>query len=373
MGAAASAVKSFCKLPEQINLAVCKEFLGECFDQEIFDEHSSNGMVTKSKLIEIYYTNQPSHVLLSCTSESESNTINVNFLREELMKLGYEVYTPELGSSIVPKHDGKNMNTIMASVEKASIVVMCVSPFFGEDITCFAQANYARVYGSKTAYVQMTSKTPVSQSWVEARMEEEKCTVPFPAYDRSSALKAAKSLSNQVGNASKKVVPKKVVTVMANGDEFTGTLDEEGRKHGQGKCVYANPLGRIYEGDFFNDKRHGFGMCIYPNGDVFTGDFVDEKYKGKGVYKYAEGDIFWGAYDHGQRNGYGECKYSSGDFYQGDFKDDMYHGKGKYMWEDGAFYEGVYFEDQMHGQGTMTNPDGSISFTGRWEMGEEVM
>jgi hypothetical protein len=27
---------------------------------------------------------------------------------------------------------------------------MCLSPFFGEDITCFAQANYARVYGSKT-------------------------------------------------------------------------------------------------------------------------------------------------------------------------------------------------------------------------------
>jgi len=38
-----------------------------------------------------------------------------------------------------------------------------------------------------------------------------------------------------------------------------------------------------------------------------------------------------------------------------------------------ALTQGAYFEDQMHGQGTMTNPDGSISFTGRWEMGEEVM
>jgi hypothetical protein len=351
---------------------LCKGIFGDKnFNQAEFDKYAQNGFIPKTKLQELYYISVPSHICLSVSQESESNTETANLLREELMKLGYEVYTPDKGSSVVPKLEGNNMKTITSSVEKASIVIICLSPYYTEDINCFALSNLARSYGSKKAYVQMQSKLPALAPWILDEMEEANTKIPFPAHDRQSAQNAAMSISKLVGNASKKSVPEVVTCTMSNGDVYTGTLVDS-KKHGEGKCVYANPTGRIYEGDFFNDKRHGKGMCIYPNGDVYTGDFVDEKYKGKGVYKYAEGDIFWGCYDNGQRNGYGECKYASGDYYMGQFKDDMYSGYGKYRWSDGAVYEGEYFEDQMHGTGALTNPDGTIAHSGAWEMGDEA-
>lgn len=47
---------------------------------------------------------------------------------------------------------------------------------------------------------------------------------------------------------------------------------QAGKRHGQGRCIYAS--GDQYQGDWQADERHGHGGCMYACGD---------KYKGKGV------------------------------------------------------------------------------------------
>jgi len=45
---------------------------------------------------------------------------------------------------------------------------------------------------------------------------------------------------------------------------------------------YTN--GRLYEGEWENDQRHGRGYERYPNGNIYQGEFQYGKAHGKGRY-----------------------------------------------------------------------------------------
>ncbi len=38
-----------------------------------------------------------------------------------------------------------------------------------------------------------------------------------------------------------------------------------------GKGVFKWPDGRVYEGDYVNDKKHGIGKVTWPDGRVYEG------------------------------------------------------------------------------------------------------
>ena len=38
-----------------------------------------------------------------------------------------------------------------------------------------------------------------------------------------------------------------------------------------GKGTFKWPDGRVYEGDYYEDKKHGFGKVKWPNGKVYEG------------------------------------------------------------------------------------------------------
>jgi len=44
-----------------------------------------------------------------------------------------------------------------------------------------------------------------------------------------------------------------------------------------GKGLFTWPNGKKYEGEFLNDKRHGFGKFYWPDGRTYEGEF----FKGK--------------------------------------------------------------------------------------------
>ena len=48
------------------------------------------------------------------------------------------------------------------------------------------------------------------------------------------------------------------------------------------------PSGKIYEGQFQNNKPHGEGTMIYPNGFKYEGQFKDGKKHGVGIYTNIE-------------------------------------------------------------------------------------
>lgn len=69
--------------------------------------------------------------------------------------------------------------------------------------------------------------------------------------------------------------------------------------------------------------------------------------------------IYEGEYVNDKKDGYGVFRWASGNLYQGQFKDDERHGKGRMEWTDGSYYEGDWFRGIQHGYGKITFPDGS--------------
>ena len=52
---------------------------------------------------------------------------------------------------------------------------------------------------------------------------------------------------------------------------YRGELVEGGMRQGQGICVYE--IGRVYEGHWLDDKRHGKGYERFSNGNQYLGDY----------------------------------------------------------------------------------------------------
>lgn len=56
---------------------------------------------------------------------------------------------------------------------------------------------------------------------------------------------------------------------------------------GRGVLKYQN--GKVYKGDFKNDKRHGLGIMSWPDGRIHQGLWENGKKHGHGKFKSKEG------------------------------------------------------------------------------------
>ena len=75
---------------------------------------------------------------------------------------------------------------------------------------------------------------------------------------------------------------------------YRGELDPNTKKRqGLGVLMY-NEKGRVYEGEWDKDKRHGRGYEIYPTGNFYQGQFDQGKVNGKGVYNWINGEVYDG-------------------------------------------------------------------------------
>ena len=76
---------------------------------------------------------------------------------------------------------------------------------------------------------------------------------------------------------------------------------------GKGKMQYKSG---VYEGDWKNGLRHGYGKFTWTNGDTYTGLWSDDKRHGQGIYLWHDGSKYKGNYSHGIRSGYGIYYYT---------------------------------------------------------------
>jgi hypothetical protein len=94
--------------------------------------------------------------------------------------------------------------------------------------------------------------------------------------------------------------------------------------------LYSGDIKRVHtdEGDVelsypFISKENGevspysFKKETYSNGDVFYGEFYNGRRHGYGVYCWTNGDIWYGRYKDGYRNGYGMLIKSGNMIYYG--------------------------------------------------------
>ena len=163
----------------------------------------------------------------------------------------------------------------------------------------------------------------------------------------------------------------------SNGDVYTGGFVEN-RRQGFGKCVYSN--GDVYEGEWLNDLCHGQGtltlatpsptvsssiqgseiehtlpprpLDVEEKVDVlksYEGEWKEGYFDGLGVAVYLDG-TYRGEFVRGRRFGSGRREYADGAVYDGTF-DGVRHGTGKLVEADGSVYAGSFVNDLFHGKG----------------------
>ena len=133
-----------------------------------------------------------------------------------------------------------------------------------------------------------------------------------------------------------------------------------GLRHGYGTETCTN--GEKYVGQWNEGKYHGHGELIKSNGSKYNGEFLRGKFHGKGIYK--NNDIIYdGQWYHGSRHGQGVLTNAQGT-YTGQFYYQLRHGQGSYTDIHGNNYKGQWSRGTRHGQGVYTSMDGS--YTGAW-------
>jgi len=101
-------------------------------------------------------------------------------------------------------------------------------------------------------------------------------------------------------------------------------LDGRKVKHGHGKITFPGvspqQIGaEEYEGDWAEDKMHGFGRYTYTSGAVYTGQWVEGHMQGRGKMIYADGTS-----------------------YEGEWSDNQMHGEGIYVDADNVKWQGIF-------------------------------
>ena len=116
-----------------------------------------------------------------------------------------------------------------------------------------------------------------------------------------------------------------------------------GLPNGKGKKYFKD--GRIFEGNFINGKKEGYGTIQNKKGVFYSGQYQEDARNGKRKEYYENGNIAYeGNFVNNNREGYGKEYYENGKLkYEGNFVNDKYDKIGKYFCEDGEYY----FDGQM--------------------------
>jgi hypothetical protein len=118
-------------------------------------------------------------------------------------------------------------------------------------------------------------------------------------------------------------------------------------KNGNGKIWNSKKQKWVFDGQWLNDKKNGFGTLVRDEG-TYAGNWVDDKMEGKGKMVWINGDEFEGDFKQDIRNGYGVMKYQNGDEYKGEFKNGLINGFGTYLWKNGERYEGQFTDGALN-------------------------
>jgi len=160
-------------------------------------------------------------------------------------------------------------------------------------------------------------------------------------------------------------------------------------KDGYNISAYLFSDGRMYFGNWFGNKLHGYGLSIMREGwehsncrnaRYYVGNFSSNEKSGKGTCYDASGTlIYYGDFKNDKPTGtypttdsytsykFQTINYSNGVKYIGETKDGKKHGYGVLVWEDdGEIWIGHWKDDVRAGEGLAIKPNGSL-ITGYWE------
>ena len=132
-----------------------------------------------------------------------------------------------------------------------------------------------------------------------------------------------------------------------NGDKYFGEI-KDNKRHGYGICIYLNHENyNRYEGFWKNNQKYSKGTMLYKDGSTYIGQWKNDLREGEGTIYYSSGEKFCGHFFEDKKNGKGTFyskNYNS--IFMGSYKNDVKNGKGityfkktnkiiKEIWEDG--------------------------------------
>ena len=94
------------------------------------------------------------------------------------------------------------------------------------------------------------------------------------------------------------------------------------------KVVYIPPSNDVQEYKQSRPVIEKNKTRSYDNG-VFVEDFLNDKRHGYGVYMFSNGDKYEGNWKNGKKHGYGVSTWYSGRKYEGDWQNNNKHGQNK--------------------------------------------
>lgn len=109
----------------------------------------------------------------------------------------------------------------------------------------------------------------------------------------------------------------------------------------------------IYEGEWKDNKQHGFGTFTYCNKDIYKGYFKDGSPHGhgllrKGNFMANSASLYIGEWDCGKKSGYGVMDdISTGQKYLGCWSECKREGSGLIVTSEGTYYEGNFHNDLL--------------------------
>ena len=141
--------------------------------------------------------------------------------------------------------------------------------------------------------------------------------------------------------------------VYANGDRYEGYF-KDGLREGQGTYYYFKEEGcqNFYQGEWLQNKKHGFGNMIYGGIGEYYGQFENGKRNGQGWFRYVRtGNSYNGNWVNGQKQGYGEFVFDktkmkiAGNWEKGKMN------QGRWVFPNGVYFEGPFYRNYPKGEG----------------------
>jgi len=160
-------------------------------------------------------------------------------------------------------------------------------------------------------------------------------------------------------------------TPVMTSSHFLSAMEAMAEKDGYRRAFLDPSTGDVYEGEWSNGQRNGFGVALFPDGTMYEGWWLNNKEHGAaGLWMTGSREVLYsGEWVEGRLHGSGTYYFPSGDVYVGEFKEGARHGKGRYTKADGSSYDGDWKDNFRHGRGVFTWTDGS-EYNGDWEYGQ---
>ncbi|OMJ94179.1 hypothetical protein SteCoe_2660 [Stentor coeruleus] len=143
------------------------------------------------------------------------------------------------------------------------------------------------------------------------------------------------------------------------------------RKYGKGvyygetgENLKPNGLGiwlstsQIYEGNFSEGERNGFGRLINRYEEIYTGNWYKGLKQGYGVL-IKKNTKYSGEWENNLFHGKG-ILITESVVYDGEWKYGLQHGKGILNYQDGKIYKGEFVKGVIEGVGVLAYPDGRV-------------